>query len=401
MQQSDRVTFLAATELLARVPRPGLEAIARDMLIRQVDTGVVLFEEGDPGDEAYLVVDGDVALVAGGVEIACRGAGGMVGEFALIDAGPRSTTAVARTPLTLLSWPRSAFLGALAADSAVALGILRALTAKLRGEVDQSVDLMLDRLRWNQDLERSREIQMGMLPDRPLSTEWVEVAGHCAPAGAVGGDFYDVLPFAGGDVGVIVLDVTGHGFYSGLFVAMAKSGLHAQARVDHRPEEVMAAMRRTLSLSLERHMLMSCAYALAEPRRAMLRYANAGHPHPLIYRHATRAIETLEVIDPILGVDEVDATAYGCLEVPWHAGDLLVLYSDGITEARDPDDRLFGTQRLRCVLARTMAEDPDRSAAAVCETLLETVCAHTGAMPADDDVTLVVMRALTSANRGR
>ena len=76
MQQSDRVAFLAATELLARVPRPGLEAIARDMLIRQVDTGVVLFEEGDPGDEAYLVVDGDVALVAGGVEIACRGAGG-------------------------------------------------------------------------------------------------------------------------------------------------------------------------------------------------------------------------------------------------------------------------------------------------------------------------------------
>ena len=394
MQPPDRIAFLASTDLLAQVPSACLDQIAGDLVLREVPAGERLFEEGSVGDEAYLIVEGEMALVSGGVELVRRGPGGVVGEFALIDAEPRSTAGIARTSLTLLCWPRERFLATLAANPSVAQGILRVLTGKLRGDVERRVGLLLEQLRWRQDLERSREIQMGMLPEGTVRTARLEVAGHCAPAGQVGGDFYDVLPFAGGDAGVIILDVTGHGFYSGLFVAMAKSGLHAQAGVDHRPAPVMTAMRRTLSLSLQRHMLMSCAYVLAEPRRGVLHYANAGHPHPLLWRRGSAEVEALEVIDPILGAQDEGEVAFGCLEVPWNPGDVLVLYSDGLIDARDGAGRMFGRGRLEALLAAALAADDGWDAAALCATLAGEVRSWAGPVPAEDDVTLVVMRGL-------
>lgn len=395
MQHTERVAFLASTELLAQVPASCLGVIAQGMQLCKLEAGQVLFEEGSVGDEAYLVVDGELGLISGGVELVRRGPGTVVGEFALIDAEPRSAGAIARGPLTLLCWPREAFRNALSIDPMVAQGILRVLTGKLRGDVERRVGLLLEQLRWRESLDRSREIQMGMLPKGTVRTAAMEVAGRCVPAGHVGGDFYDVLPFADGEVGVMILDVTGHGFYSGLFVAMAKSGLHAQAGVDRHPAPVMHAMRRTLSLSLQ-DMLMSCVYILAEPRRSVLRYANAGHPHPLLYRRADGVVHALEVLDPILGAQEVEEGSFCDREVPWEPGDLLVLYSDGVTEARDPDDRLFGRDRLSTVLQQVVGEVGDLSADSVCTALLDAVDEHTGGARPEDDVTLVVMRALGS-----
>ena len=389
MRQPDRVQFLAGIELFAGMPAALLEAIAGDMALLQLAAGESLFEEGSVGDAAYFVVHGELALTSGGVELLRRGPGSFVGEFALIDAQPRSTAGIACSPLAVLCWRRESFLRVLAGDPGVAHGILRVLTGKLRGDVGRRAQLIAERARWRQDMARSREIQLGMLPPPCVDAAGLEVAGECVPAGAVGGDFYDVLPLEDGGVGVMIVDVTGHGFYSGLFVAMAKSGLHAQARVDPSPGEVMGAMRQTLCLSLQRYMLMTCAYVTVHPGQGVLRYANAGHPHLLLYRASSGDVAVLDVLDPILGALEPDECAYEVRELPWSPGDRLLLYSDGVIEARDAADAEFGRERLVSVFRRRAG----LGAEALRDALLAELAAHQGAQPAQDDVTLAVVAA--------
>ncbi len=392
MPRDDLVEFLRGTDLLAQVPDPALRAIAGQMQAVVLDPGAVLFEQGSPGDAAYLIVAGELAMVSAGVELLRRGPGSFVGEFSLIDDQPRATAGVAHTRLELLRWGRDAFLRTLSADPAMAQGILRELTRKLRGEVDQDVALLRERDRVLHDLARAREIQAGMLPRETFRLGPLEVAGHCAPAGAVGGDFYDVLDFGDRGAGAVILDVTGHGFYSGLFVAMAKSGLHTQARMDHSPAPMMQAMRRTLALSLERRMLMTCAYVLIEPVAGMLRYANAGHPHPLHWSAADGQVTALPVLDPILGAQDVGESEYRDVQAAWRPGDILVLYTDGVIEARPPGGEEFGRARLERALAAAAGAD----ATQVRDGLLQAVRDHLAAAAPRDDLTLLVVRALAA-----
>ena len=247
--------------------------------------------------------------------------------------------------MRLLAWERQAFEEVLEADPAVARGILRTLTAKLRTDVTVGVGLIVERDRWREDLARSRQVQAAMLPPERVDLAGLQVAGRCAPVGVVGGDFYDVLSFEDGRCAIIMADVTGHGFHSGLIVAMVKSCLHAQARFDVSPPAMMQAMRHTLSLSLERGMLMSCTYLLFEPGAQCLTYANAGHPHPL-HNSVASGVTPLDVLDPILGAQDVDEIRYRERRVPWLPGDCVVLYSDGVTEARSPGGEEFGRPRL-------------------------------------------------------
>ncbi|MCZ6635469.1 MAG: SpoIIE family protein phosphatase, partial [bacterium] len=121
------------------------------------------------------------------------------------------------------------------------------LLGKLREDVETQVSAGLERERWQQDIKRAHEIQMGMLPSEDLITNTFEISGFCQPATDVGGDYYDYQILNKDQVGVIIGDVTGHGFYSGLFVAMAKTCLHLQARIEDRPTIVRAQPRKTMS----------------------------------------------------------------------------------------------------------------------------------------------------------
>ncbi|NIM28320.1 MAG: SpoIIE family protein phosphatase, partial [Gammaproteobacteria bacterium] len=189
--------------------------------------------------------------------------------------------------------------------------------------------------------------------------------------------------------GLIVGDVTGHGFYAGLFVAMAKSCLHTQSRLSFEPREVMQAIRRTLDLSLQRRLLMSCCYVLFESRARRLHYANAGHPYPYLYRAAEGFLQRLEALDPILGALDVGAGGYAERTLPWEPGDVLVMYTDGVTEARDPEGRMFEHEALEACIA----EGAGDAAESLRDRILARVLAHAGDGLQADDLTLVVARA--------
>jgi serine phosphatase RsbU (regulator of sigma subunit) len=351
--------------------------------------GEALFHEGEEGDAVYLVVDGRLRVESDGMTLITRERGDCVGEIALIDDQPRSAAAIADTAVTLLRWERRDFQETLNQDPEVARGIFTMLTGKLREDVKRTARRERERERWRQDLDRAREIQQGMLPAARLLTESLELAGVCSQASEVGGDFFDYLCPDRDSVCVIVGDVTGHGFYAGLFVAMAKSCLHTQTQFSFDPREVMQAMRRTLDLSILRRLLMSCCYVLFEPKVRRLHYANAGHPYPYLYRAKDEFLHRLQALDPILGALDVGTGGYAARTMPWEPGDVLVMYTDGVTEARDDAGRMFEHAALEACIAEAEGD----SAETIRDRILAKISAHAGDGMQDDDLTLVVARA--------
>jgi serine phosphatase RsbU (regulator of sigma subunit) len=384
----DHIEFLKQTELFQHMPIGMLEEINRQLVEVHLFTGETLFEKGDVGDAVYIIKDGILSLRSDEVHLIARQRGEFVGEFALIDDQPRSTAAVAERDTVLLKWECDSFQKMLSQDAEVARGIFRLLTAKLRQDVERRVKLVAEQERWRQDIARAREIQAGMLPQEHLLRPLLEIAGYCSPASEVGGDFYDYIEYGPREVGIIIGDVTGHGFYSGLFVAMAKSCVHTQVRVAHTPAEIMKALRRVLSLSIQRRLLMTCCYVVVDLARNVLSYSNAGHPYPYLFTPASGLLRKLEALDPLLGAVEDEAQEFEQRETSWRPGDLLVLYTDGISETRDASGRMFDMQGLE----QSIRHCANESAMRTRDCILSMLEKHAGGAPRSDDLTLVVAR---------
>jgi sigma-B regulation protein RsbU (phosphoserine phosphatase) len=152
----------------------------------------------------------------------------------------------------------------------------------------------------------------------------------------------------------------------------------------------MDAMRTTLALSIDRRLLMSCCYLVLDADAGQLSYANAGHPPPLLLRAQGGPVEELPAIDPLLGVLDAELQPlFGQHSLPWASGDLLFVYSDGVTEARGPQLTMFGYERLRqCVASCT-----GLGAQGALNTVLDAVAGFGEGEPVGDDLTLVVARA--------
>ncbi len=384
----EAVAFLASTDLLAGVPNDRLKEIHTDLVEVRLAPGDTLFRQGDVGDAVYLVKDGAVRVEIDGITVATYHPGQWLGEIALVDQGPRSAGAVAETAVRLLRWDRAKFLSILVRDARVATGIFRVLSAKLRQTTDSQVRLKAEQERLRQDLRRAREIQEGMLPAGPLRAPGVEAAGFCRPAAEVGGDYFDYLLLPDGGTGVIIGDVTGHGFYSSLLVAMAKSCLFTQARTDHSPAAVISAMSDTVGLSIKRGLLMTCCYVVVDTNSDRLLYANAGHPHPYLLRPESDRIERLDILDPLLGVQDLYPGNFREQQTVWGPDHVLVLYSDGITEVRNADGDMLGEYGLEALILESRAE----SAEHLCSAVVARIDEFQGGRPQADDLTLVVVR---------
>ncbi len=385
----DLLELLRGTDLLAGLPDEQLREVLTSMEMRDYQRGAKLFDKGEEGDGVYLVVEGKLRVESDGVPLLVAEAGQWVGEVALLDSGPRSAAAVAETDLKTLKWQRGSFQQMVRRWPEVASGILRILTRKLRASTLNQVDLLLEQERISQDLKRAREIQMGMLPAGDLCTDVIEFSGYCRPAAEVGGDYFDFMTYDEGQLGMIIGDVTGHGFYAGLFVAMAKSCLHTQARLDYSPRAVMPAMGRTLSLSIQRSLLMTSCYVVFDPLHSRLRYCNAGHIYPYHLRHSTGNLEKLEALDPLLGIQDLYGWDFTEKERSWESGDLLVMYSDGVTEARSRDGEMFEHERLEACIR----DNADASAPQLKEVIVQALASHCEGSSYDDDVTIVVAGA--------
>lgn len=235
------------------------------------------------------------------------------------------------------------------------------------------------------ELRQAAEIQRGLLPKSDPVLPGFDIAGHTEPCRTVNGDYYDYLPMSGGRLALIVGDVAGKGLSAALLVSAIQARLHTIGEEDLPVEQMVARLNRGMIRNMPGGRFITMVVSVLDGATGALRYTNAGHNHPLLVR-ASGQIEPLDVGGLLLGI--LAQAEYAGADIVMEPGDVLVFFSDGVTEAANAADEEFGEQRL-AELVRTMRDQP---AAEIGAAIREAVRRHLDGSPALDDVTVVVVK---------
>jgi sigma-B regulation protein RsbU (phosphoserine phosphatase) len=245
----------------------------------------------------------------------------------------------------------------------------------------------LDQQRLQQEMELAHDLQMKLLPDPAHVAPEATVAAQVVPAEDVGGDFYNLYRLSGGRIGVMIGDVSGHGYQAALIMAltMSASAIHAQGTDD--PAEMLRRLYFSVKEELTTtEMFVSALYAVVDRENGVLRYGNTGHPHAFVVTRAGE-VERLPAGGPPLGMADEAPTSEAR---PWDVGgDLLVLFTDGITDARNREGIRLGEEPVLDCIMNYRAEPPEQIAGRVFALLDH----YTGDTPRRDDLTLVVLKS--------
>jgi sigma-B regulation protein RsbU (phosphoserine phosphatase) len=246
----------------------------------------------------------------------------------------------------------------------------------------------LKRQRLEDELAVGRQIQLGLLPESCPEVEGWEFAAFYQPARLVGGDFYDFFELAGDpdQMGLVIADVAGKGVPAALFMALSRSLIRTVSMSGSHPATVLQRANRMIFKDTRSKLFLTAFYATLDRQTGCLAYANAGHSRPLWIQAKNGEIQQLVARGTVMGVFEDIQLEER--EVHLFPGDLVVFYTDGITEAMNENEQLFGEARLReAVLAR-----PGASAQAMLESILQATTDFINNTPQADDLTLFVVK---------
>jgi sigma-B regulation protein RsbU (phosphoserine phosphatase) len=244
----------------------------------------------------------------------------------------------------------------------------------------------LERQQFLREMELAHDLQMKLLPRTDVVAPHATVAARVVPAESVGGDFYQLFPLGHGRTGIMVADVSSHGYGAALIMALAMSAsaIHAQSSAGPAAmlESLLESLREELATT---EMSISAFYAVIDRDAGTLAYANAGLPHAFSIS-AEGVPERLGAIDPPLGLgdDAVHERLRG-----WSSGELLLLFTDGLSDARGAGGERFDEERVLEVVRRRHAAAPAEILAGV----FEAVALHTGGLDVPDDQTCVLVRS--------
>jgi hypothetical protein len=286
---------------------------------------------------------------------------------------------------------RQQIIVTLAAPLAIAAGLAVAGLLTRREVVYSYEDLaphvkrIVERERVKAEIDAANRIQAALLPLDAPDMIGASVASHYGAATEIGGDYFDFLKVASGEIGIAFGDVSGHGLTSGIVMAMAKSALLVQVDYDPAPRAVLDVLNEIVIKTSPRRTMMTFFFGLLDPQSQTLRFSSAGHLDPYVYRAATEKMEVLSSWGFPLGVRRRDPFVEHMVE--FNAGDRLVLYSDGLIEAVDDDGEPFGFERFEQVIASHGRQSADE----IKKALLTAVRKFTRNRPPEDDQTLVVV----------
>ncbi|GAB6286500.1 MAG: hypothetical protein STSR0009_27010 [Methanoregula sp.] len=263
----------------------------------------------------------------------------------------------------------------------------------------ESITVMIQRIRdYSSEIEKEQaelqiaaEIQRDFLPDTLPVTEGFCIAARSIPAREVGGDFFDVIPMEGIPLsdpltGIVIGDVSGKGVPAALFMALSRIVVRVTAQRDAVPADVIATANSVIATNSRTGMFVTLFYGILDHRTRTLTYVNAGHNPPLLFRTGSDIPEELPATGIALGAME-DA-CYRQETVALGTGDLVLLFTDGITEAINADVEMYGQERLLAV----MNENRMRTPCEIMDAVIQSVVAFSGSQPQFDDITLLVVK---------
>jgi sigma-B regulation protein RsbU (phosphoserine phosphatase) len=242
------------------------------------------------------------------------------------------------------------------------------------------------------ELRAASAIQRILLPEHDPKVEGYSIAGQNIPARVLSGDFYDYIELGDGKLGVVIADVSGKGTAAALISAMCRSIIRCVATGQSSPATVLAEVNRQLYPDMREDMFVTITYLVLDPVSPTLRLARAGHTPPLVWRAHTGKVEALSAPGMAVGIDkgEVFTRISQDIELTLDAGDCLLLYTDGITEASDRKELMFGEDRVDRALANRAKDGPR----AVVQGLISELDVFAGGQRSLDDITLIALQKL-------
>ena len=270
------------------------------------------------------------------------------------------------------------------------LGDLATSFNAMAGAVKKGREEAIERERLERELETARQIQEKLLPHEMPQLPGFEIAGISLPSQQVGGDYFDFLDMGTGQLGIAIADVSGKGIPAALLMANLQASLHAQVIKKGTVAEVASRMNSLLVKSTDTHMFATFFYGILDQVKSTFTSTNAGHNPPLLFREDGK-IKRLEAGGLVLGF--LPDQKYTQQTVKIKQGEVVVLFTDGITEAAGPSlekisENLFGEERLIEVIRASLA----KSAVEIQAAILQAISNHTGNVPQYDDITLVVIK---------
>jgi serine phosphatase RsbU (regulator of sigma subunit) len=396
--------------LFADLPPEEIALIASVLRRMNYSPGEVIFKEGEPGDRLLIILEGQMEIVkALGTtdehRFARRGPGDFLGEMSLLyPDGRRSASVRASTPAQTLEMTRADFDALINRQPTLAIYLLRELANRLRNAENATIrdlqeknrqlsqayqDLqaaqaqLIEKEKLERELEVARKIQESILPKQVPALEGWQIAALWIPARAVSGDFYDFISFKDGKIGLVVGDVTGKGVPAALVMAITRSVIHAVVEQVSTPSQILSEVNKLLCQDMPPGMFVTCLFAVLETSTGRLRLANAGHETP--FQRTSDSLQELKARGMPLGV--FPGSYYEEIETTLSPGDGVLLYSDGLVEAHNPQGEMFDTPRL-CEL---LSNQPFNIG--VIEVLNRHLAEFTGPeWEQEDDVTLVTVK---------
>lgn len=394
--------------------------------------GEILIRQGDRSDCAYLVLEGELEIRVdtsyGEVPLAHVSSGALIGEIGVFADLPRTATVRAQDAACVLRLDRADLLQATDTDPELSRSIIgrlggqianfnhalglytNAVSALERDDFDLSIldqlrkpvpelldfaqsfrrmaEQIVRQRRHQAEMASAAEIQRAMLPAAlPASLIEGRFDIHAAikPAREVGGDFYDIIVLDEDRIAFTIGDVCGKGIPAALFMAITQTVMRVVLRSREDLGAEIAAANERLVAGNEQMMFATMFCGVLDVRSGAMTYCNCGHTPPLLLRRADGSCERLPAGSPPLGI--MDSIACAPRSVTLARGDLLFLYTDGVTEAEDPQEVQFGMERLQKALSGVI----DRPAREIVETVMARVAEFANGAPQSDDITCAVL----------
>ena len=235
------------------------------------------------------------------------------------------------------------------------------------------------------EIQRAREVQMGLFPQPSLQLAGIDIWGVCHPANEVGGDFFDYLSLSTGKSCLALGDVSGKGMKGAMNAVMAHGMLHSQTRTYSSAAATIAELNAALSTRFEETTFTTLSLGIIDAEAREIQLCNAGNPYPILLREDKASL--LELSGMPLGI--ISEIEYDETVLDLAPGDVFIFYSDGISEATTPDERMYGMDALRELVE---GFPPGLNAQAMVERILQDVRKFVGDFPQSDDMTIIALR---------
>lgn len=266
-------------------------------------------------------------------------------------------------------------------------GITQQASLAIQNDLLQSE--VVERERLERELQLAREIQKTFLPHDLPRIKRFDLDVRWRPARQVGGDFYDLFRLPNGRLGLVIADVADKGMPAALFMTLVRTLVRAAVHAGDPPSKVLERVNKLLTPDSQQGMFVTILYAVLTPTSGELAYANAGHNLPLVYRGATQEVEILRGGGTALGIlDTVRLKEYHASLEP---GDVVMFYTDGVTDAISPSEEMYGDERLHA----TLRANGDRAARDLLDAVDQSIEAFTHASYPFDDITMIALKRLS------